>query len=66
MTSKAYLRSAVAAGFIGLSLAGCKPADAPPDLLKTQRAALEKAKALEGQMQQQAQERMKAIDDVQK
>jgi outer membrane PBP1 activator LpoA protein len=50
----------------GLCLSGCKPDGPPPDLVKTQREALNKAKALEGQMQQQADERMKAIDDAQK
>ncbi len=63
---KTSLKQAMAVGFIGLLLLGCKPADPPPDLIKTQREALDKAKALEGQMQQHAQERMKAAEDVQK
>ncbi|MES2935592.1 MAG: hypothetical protein V4805_19125 [Pseudomonadota bacterium] len=49
-----------------LSLSACKPAEpppVPPDLLKTQREALEKAKALEGQMKQQLNERMKSVDE---
>ena len=54
------------AAIIGMGLAGCKPAGPPPDMIKTQRDALNKAKAVEGQMQQQADERLKAIDDAQK
>jgi hypothetical protein len=54
------------AGFVGLCisgllLAGCQPAsDPPPDLVKTQREALNKAKAVEGQLQQRAEEARKA------
>ena len=46
-----------------LVLAGCKPAEPPPNLLKSQRETLDKAKALEGQMQQQVQDRMKSVDE---
>jgi hypothetical protein len=46
--------------------AGCQPSEPPPDIIKTQREALNKAKALEGQMQQQAQERMQAEEEQQK
>ncbi len=42
--------------------AGCQPAEPPPDIVKTQRDALHKAKAVEGQLQQQAQERQQASD----
>lgn len=55
--------------FIGLaafSLCGCKPADPPPDLLKPQRDTLNQAKQVEGQLQQQAQDQAKAIEDGQK
>lgn len=45
------------------AISGCKPAGPPPDLLKTQRDALTKAKAVEGKLQQQADEQRKAIDD---
>ena len=51
---------------MAMALSGCKPAGAPPDLLKTQREALDKAKAVEGQLQQHAEEQRKAIDDTQK
>jgi len=63
---KTALCGALSGVVFGLSLAGCKPAGPPPDLIKTQREALNKAKAVEGQLQQQADERMKAIDDAQK
>ncbi|MBS0308166.1 MAG: hypothetical protein JSS58_04265, partial [Proteobacteria bacterium] len=39
---------------VSLLFAGCKPADPPPDLVKTQRDALDKAKAVEGQLQRSA------------
>ena len=48
---------------IATAISGCRPVDPPPDLLKTQRDALTKAKAVEGQLQQQAGEQRKAIDD---
>lgn len=48
-----------------LVLLGCKPAESPPDVLKTQREALDKAKALDRQMQQQLQDRMRTNDDEQ-
>lgn len=58
--------AAICVILFSLGLSGCKPDGPPPDLVKTQREALNKAKAVEGQMQQQADERMKAIDDAQK
>lgn len=57
---------AVIIGLLALLVSGCQPSsDPPPDIIKSQRGALNKAKALEGQMQQQAQDRMKA-DETQK
>lgn len=45
----------------GLLLAGCQPASGPPpDLVKTQREAMNKAKGVEGQLQQRAEEERKA------
>jgi hypothetical protein len=58
------LKMILSAGFLGIVLLGCKPDGSPPDLIKTQREGMNKAKALEGQMQQQAQEQMKAADDT--
>lgn len=57
---------AIAAGLMSLALVGCKPAEPPADLLKTQREALNKAKAVEGQLQQQADDQRKAIEEAQK
>lgn len=54
------------AGLAGLSVGGCKPAGPPPDLVKTQREALDKAKTVEGQLLQQAEERKKAEEEGQK
>jgi hypothetical protein len=62
----AYGKRAIMLGLLGLSLSACKPSDPPPDLLKTQRQALDKAKALGGQMQQQADDRIKAGEQDQK
>lgn len=43
-------------------LAGCKPAATPPDILATQRAAIDRAKAVEGQLKQDLEQRMKPVD----
>lgn len=56
---------AVAALCGTLLLAGCKPAGPPPDLIAPQRAALNKAKALEGQMKDDVEQRMKSVDQTQ-
>lgn len=56
----------IAAGCICLAFSGCKPSEPPPDLIKTQREALNKAKAVEGQLQQQAEEQKKAVEEAQK
>ncbi|MDP9107861.1 MAG: hypothetical protein M3N23_02175 [Pseudomonadota bacterium] len=52
------------------ALCACKPAPtaaptASPDLLEHQRAALEKARALDGQLKEQLGERMKSVDQGQ-
>jgi hypothetical protein len=43
---------------------GCQPSEPPPDLAKTQRDTLNKAKAVEGVLQQQSQERKQAADEA--
>jgi hypothetical protein len=48
----------LSAGSLGLALPGCKPDGSPPDMIKTQRDAMNEAKALEGKMQQQVHEKM--------
>ncbi|QAU34715.1 hypothetical protein [Janthinobacterium sp. 17J80-10] len=45
---------------------GCQPAESPPDIAKSQRDALGKAKAVEGVLQQQAQEHRQAADEASK
>lgn len=47
-------------------LAACKPAGPPPDMIQKQREALEKARNVESQVQQQEDERRKALDDATK
>jgi hypothetical protein len=45
------------------AFAACKPSnDPPPDILKSQREAMDKAKAVGNQIQQSNQERMKQVD----
>ena len=61
-----YVREMMLIMAVGLGLMGCRPAGPPPDVLKAQKEALEKARALEGQMQQQLQDRMKTVDEPQK
>ncbi|WP_326940241.1 hypothetical protein [Actimicrobium sp. GrIS 1.19] len=58
------MRHLIALGLAG-SLLGCRPATPPADPLATQRAALEKARGVEGQLQQQTQQRMKSVDEGQ-
>lgn len=60
-------KHAALVGLLAMLVAGCQPpSDPPPDILKTQREALNKAKALDGQVKQQAQDRMNAVDEAQK
>lgn len=51
---------------VSSTLQDAVPASVSGGFLKDQKAALDKAKALEGQIQQQADERKKAIDDATK
>ena len=51
-------------GLVVFALFGCKPPEgSPPDLAKTQRDALNKARAVEGQVQKQADEQDKKIEE---
>jgi hypothetical protein len=54
----------LAVGLIGVSLIGCQPSGPPPDLVKTQRDALNKAKAVEGVVFKQADEQQKAAEEA--
>ncbi len=58
------LAQCMLAATVSVLICACQPSEAPPDLLKTQRDALNKAKGLEGQMQQQAQDRMQSADEA--
>jgi hypothetical protein len=58
---------AICIGLLASLLGACKQSsEPPPDILKTQREAMDKAKAVEGQIQKQTQDRMKEVDDSQK
>lgn len=61
------LKAAVISGLVlaVVSVSGCKPTEPPVDIIKTQRDALNKAKAVEGQLKQ-TQERTKAAEEEQK
>ena len=48
---------------IVFALAACKPADPPPDIIKTQRDALNKAKAVKDVEAQAAQAQQKAAEE---
>ncbi|HEY8101899.1 MAG TPA: hypothetical protein VIF82_14225 [Burkholderiaceae bacterium] len=60
------IKKIVVVGLIGLAVSGCEPSGPPPDLVKTQRDALNKAKAVEGQVFKQADEQRKATEDAEK
>jgi hypothetical protein len=60
------IEKTVAVALIAAALSGCQPAEPPPDLLKTQREGLNKAKAVEGQVLQQADEQRKAAENAEK
>ena len=49
------------ASVLMLNLAACKPADPPPDIIKTQREALQKAKAVQGVQDKAVQEQAKSV-----
>jgi outer membrane PBP1 activator LpoA protein len=44
----------------------CKPSEPPPDIIKTQRDAMQKSKGVEGQLEQAAEEQKKAADEAAK
>jgi outer membrane PBP1 activator LpoA protein len=44
----------------------CKPSEPPPDIIKTQRDAMQKSRAVEGQLEQAAEEQKKAADEATK
>jgi outer membrane PBP1 activator LpoA protein len=55
----------VAVIVVSLVIAGCgKPQEPPPDILKAQRRAMEKAKGVEQILQQSADERREQADET--
>jgi hypothetical protein len=62
MAIKSSWQTAVGA-LIVFGLAGCKPSGPPPDIIKTQREALQKAKAVGAVEQKAADEEKKAADE---
>ena len=61
----AHITLTFAIAMAGIALLGCQP-EAPPDLVKTQRETLDKAKAVEGQIQQKAQEQRISLEETEK
>jgi hypothetical protein len=62
MVTRHSWQTAVAA-LIVFGLAGCQPSGPPPDIIKTQREALQKAKAVGAVEQKAADEQQKAADE---
>jgi hypothetical protein len=60
------IKKIVGVGLIWAALCGCQPSEPPPDLLKTQRDGLNKAKAVEGQVLKQADDQRKAAENAEK
>lgn len=57
-----FARQLIAGAVVMACLAACKPADPPPDIIKTQREALEKAKAVKDVQDKAVDEQRKLID----
>lgn len=51
---------------LAFGLAACKPAGPPPDIIKTQREALQKAKAVDAVQQKAVDEQNKAVEEATK
>ena len=58
------MRPIVLTALIVVFLAGCKPAAPPENPLAAQREAMKKASGIEGQLQQQSEQRAKAVDEA--
>lgn len=56
----------VLAAVIVANLAACQPSGPPPDIIKTQREDLQKAKAVGAVEQKSADEQKKAVEDATK
>lgn len=51
---------------VTVGLVACKPSGPPPDIVKTQREALQKAKNVDDVQQKAAEEQRKAVDEATK
>ena len=58
-----YVPKAVLLAMTLFVVAACKPAGPPPDLVKTQRESLDKAKAVSGQVLENAEQQKKDIEE---
>jgi len=56
-------KSTIVALCVAFGLTACKPAGPPPDIIKTQREALQKAKNVGAVEQKAAEEQQKAVDE---
>jgi hypothetical protein len=59
-------KTVVVAVSVAFALAACKPAGPPPDIVKTQREALQKARNVGAVEQKSADEQQKAADEATK
>ncbi|RJG00775.1 hypothetical protein [Noviherbaspirillum sedimenti] len=67
MTRKLSGRMLAAIAIAVVAVTGaCQPSAPPPDLVKSQREALDKAKAVEGLLQQQGRDQKQAVDEAAK
>jgi outer membrane PBP1 activator LpoA protein len=62
--SRAHCRTAVIMVLVGALFAGCGKSDPPPDLIKTQRDAMERARAVSSVIDQSDQNNRKQIDQA--
>ena len=62
--SRAPGRTAVMIVVVGALLAGCGKSDPPPDLIKTQRDAMERARAVSSVIDQSDQNARKQTDEA--
>ena len=53
----------LALAFVGVAVCDSKPKEPPPDIVKSQRQAMDKAKAAEQILQKSADERRKQADE---
>ena len=59
-------KSIIIAASVAFGLAACKPAGPPPDIIKTQREALQKAKNVDAVQEKAVEEQRKEVDEATK